>query len=40
MSVEVSGANKPIVLDIKTKKTNGTWVIEQATNNGIPIELK
>ena len=39
MSVEVSGANKPIVLDIKAKKTNGTWVIEQATNNGIPIEL-
>jgi hypothetical protein len=39
MTVEVIGAAKTIVLEIKAKKTNGTWEIEQALDGGIRLPL-
>lgn len=39
MTVDVSGVKKTIVLDVKVKKKNGVWSIEEATNNGNPVVL-
>ena len=39
MTVEISGAIKTVVLEVKTKKTNGAWAIDEATKDGIPIAL-
>mgnify|MGYP001576068490 CR=1 FL=1 len=39
MTVEVTGTAKTVELKMKMKKTNGTWVIEQASIDGNPVTL-
>lgn len=39
MTVEVTGTTKTIALDVKAKKTRGTWAIEQASLDGKPLVL-
>ena len=39
MTVEVTGATKTVTLDVKTKKTNSVWAIEQASLDGKPVVL-
>lgn len=39
MKVKVFGANTEMVLDIRVKKTNGAWAIEQVSSQGAPLVL-
>ena len=39
MEVEVTGALKTVNLELKMKKKNGAWIIEQALLNGNPVTL-
>jgi hypothetical protein len=39
MTVEVTGTTKTATLDVKAKKTSGTWAIEQASLDGKPLAL-
>lgn len=39
MMIEVTGATKTVALDVKMKKTNGVWAIEQASLDGKPVTL-
>ncbi len=39
MTIEVIGANKTITLDVRTKKLNDVWTIEQALLNGKTVVL-
>ena len=39
MTVEVMGTTRTIALDVKVKKTNGEWEIEQVSLDGKPLVL-
>lgn len=39
MDIKVEGTTKTIVLSVRAKKANGTWMIEQATTEGRPVTL-
>ncbi len=39
MRVEVTGAKAMMALDVKAKKTNGDWAIEQMISQGTPVVL-
>lgn len=39
MSVEVTGTKTTMALDVKVKKVNGNWAIEQVINQGSPLAL-
>ncbi len=39
MTVEVIGANKTVTLDVRAKKLNDVWTIEQALMDGKPLVL-
>lgn len=39
MTIDVSGVTKSIELDVKMKKTNGVWVVEDAQNKGSRFNL-
>ncbi len=39
MDIKIEGTTKSIVLSVREKKTNGTWMIEQSTIEGKPVTL-
>lgn len=39
MTVEVMGATRTVTLEVKAKKTRGTWAIEQTSLDGKPLVL-
>ena len=39
MSVEVTGTKTSMVLDVRVKKMNGNWAIEQVTSQGATLAL-